>query len=353
MSFASISGNTFGITSGHGLADQPISSHAWALILAGGEGTRLRKLTTTHCGTAVPKQFCSLAGGRTLLQDAIARAQGCVADERICTIVAQQHRQWWSSLLADRPARNLIVQPRGRGTGIGVLYSALHIAARDPQAVILILPSDHHVRDESVLRPGLRAAMSCAQQSGQPVLVGLEPARVDCELGYILPGEHDQSDTQTQSVARFIEKPDFSVANAIVSEGALWNTFILAASAQALINLFMKRYAPIVLEMRVILSRALSEGAPGAGWPALVDLYERLPVLDFSADLLEGSERGLRVLRVADCGWSDLGTPVRVAETLRAMPQEYPSRYDQVSTPFVNLAAQHALQEHRVDSASS
>ena len=332
-----------------------VLDHAWALVLAGGEGSRLRQLTTTRCGTSVPKQFCSLAGGHTLLEEAVARAQGLVAHERICSVVAQQHRQWWSTLLADQFPRNLFVQPRGRGTGIGILYSILQIAARDPEARLLILPADHHVRDEVILRQGLRIALGRLDHSGDaPILIGIAPDRVDPELGYILPGDRDEFGTQT--VSRFIEKPDFSVANTIVGEGALWNTFILAAPVQSLIEMFMRRYAPLVLEMQVIVSRAVSSDSMGASyWPAIVDLYERLPNVDFSTDLLQLNESDLRVLRVPDCGWSDLGTPGRVAETLRRLPPEYPTRraLPVTATPFVNLAAQHALYERSGEGMSA
>lgn len=319
------------------------SEHMWALILAGGEGNRLRKLTTKPCGTAVPKQFCSLAGGRALLEDAIARARGIAPADHICTIVAQQHREWWSDMLDDHSAKNVIVQPRNRGTGIGILYSVLHIAARDPAARILILPADHCVLDEQVLRKSLVEALNQLQHGADvPILLGLEPDNSDCELGYILPGGRDGSGTQ--AVARFIEKPDLALAGEIISEGALWNTFIMAASVRALVDMFMGRYATLALEMQMVVSRALSACAGGAGWPALVDMYERLPSLDFSRDLLEGQESALRLLRVPACGWSDLGTPGRVAETLRRLPPEHSSRHGRTA-PFVNLATQHALFE--------
>ena len=74
----------------------PEARHVWSLVLAGGDGNRLRALTTKPCGTSVPKQYCSLHGGHSLLEDAIARAQRVVAPDRVCTIVAQQHREWWT-----------------------------------------------------------------------------------------------------------------------------------------------------------------------------------------------------------------------------------------------------------------
>lgn len=332
------------------------ANNVWALILAAGEGSRLRTLTTTTSGTAVPKQFCSLSAGQTLLEDAMARARGVVAPRRICTIVAQQHRQWWSDLLQEQPARNVIVQPRNRGTGVGIFYAVLHIAARDPHAMILLLPADHYVRDEHVLRQSLSSALKRSQQQpDHPVLLGLEPESVDTELGYVVPGVPDISGLRT--VRRFVEKPGYALASEIIDAGALWNTFIMAASAGALVNMFMRRHAALALEMQVTVSHALNAGSPGAGWPAVVDLYERLPSIDFSRDLLEGEflearENTLRVQQVPACGWSDLGTPHRVAETLRRLPAASESRYVR-ATPFIDLAARHASTHALVERSSA
>lgn len=320
------------------------AQHVWGLILAAGDGSRLRALTTQPCGTAVPKQFCSLQGPRCLIEDAIERAGAIVARERICTIVAQQHRQWWSEIAALNrlPQDNLITQPRNRGTAIGILYSLLHILAKDPQAQVVVLPADHYVRDESILRQSLLTALERLERSSdRPVLLGLEPDETDTDLGYILPGGRDPLGGQT--VARFIEKPPFSVASAIIGEGGLWNAFIVAASAQSLIRMFLPRYAALVMEMQVILSRSLNADPPTAGWPAIVDMYERLPQLDFSRDLLEGQEASLCVVRVPPCGWSDLGTPHRVGQTLRrsGLPREHDAGVSSRTT-YINLAAQHA-----------
>lgn len=287
----------------------------WALVLAGGEGRRLRSLTVTAGGTLVPKQFCSLAGGRTLLEDALVRAESLVLRKRICSVVAQQHRQWWQDLLAGLPASNVITQPRNRGTGIGILYPLLQIASRDPEALLILLPADHYVRDELVLRQALRIAVQrVLQDPAMPVLLGMRPERIDPEQGYIVPGMPDERGNKI--VRRLVEKPTVAAAGTLIEQGGLWNSLIVIATAQSLIDMFTLRFAPLVLEMQVIVSRLLS--GPGvAGWPAVVDLYERLPNLDFSRDLLEDYDSRLRVIEVPHCGWSDLGTPHRVAEALR------------------------------------
>ena len=318
------------------------NTHVWALILAGGDGSRLRALTTRPCGTAVPKQFCSLDGARSLLGDAIVRASNLVAPERICTIVAQQHRQWWSerSELSRLPHDNLIVQPRNRGTGIGILYSVLHILARDPKARIVMLPSDHCVRDEPVLRDALAMALQRVEEGrDRPVLLGMEPDASDTDLGYIVPGGPDPAGGQ--GVAKFIEKPNAEIAGGLIEQGGLWNALIIAATAQTLLNLFLPRYAATVMEMQVILSRGLSLGLPAGGWPALVDMYTRLPSLDFSRDILADKVSSLCVVRVPPCGWSDLGTPRRVGEALQRL-RIRPDPHEWSSSAYLSLAAQHA-----------
>lgn len=316
--------------------------HVWALVLAAGDGSRLKALTTQPCGTAVPKQFCSLHGGHSLLEDALLRAGNLVDPARICTIVAQQHRQWWaaSEQLRRLPEANLIVQPRNRGTGIGILYSLLHILARDPHAKVVLLPADHYVRDEPVLAQALRAAVERVERGAdRPVLLGVEPDESDIELGYILPEGLDP--LGGHRVARFIEKPTVSTAKQIIDAGALWNTFIIATSAQSVIDMFMPRYAAVVVQMQVILSRMLEDESPAAEWPSIIDMYRRLPDLDFSRHLLEGQEESLCVMRVPACGWSDLGTPRRLGDTLRRLrPREVSVNFR--SDPVINLAARHA-----------
>ena len=95
------------------------TQNTWAMVLAAGEGSRLASLTTDRSGVAVPKQYCSLLGGATLLEDALHRAAEVVPVERIATIVAQSHQRWWNGLRTPMGDR-LVVQPANRGTAHGV-----------------------------------------------------------------------------------------------------------------------------------------------------------------------------------------------------------------------------------------
>ncbi|PZN29328.1 MAG: hypothetical protein DIU71_14660 [Proteobacteria bacterium] len=313
---------------------------AWALVLAAGEGSRLRRLTTTLRGHSVPKQFCSLHGGLSLLHEALQRAEAVAAREHICTIVAAQHRRWWEHSLRHMSSANVIVQPENRGTGNGILLPLLHIMERDPEARIILLPSDHHVRDEAVLAQALREAVAQLEGRDREVLLlGLEPDEVDVELGYIVAGEDDGRGAR--AVRRFVEKPSEALARQLIFEGALWNVFVVAARAQALLEVFAARFPEVVAAMRA----AVAHDAGNPTRPvAATRIYRSLPDMDFSRHVAQGSESVLRVVPVPPCGWSDLGTPARVAQVLQRI-SEIPAVDDHGLFPLgghLNLAAQHA-----------
>ena len=310
----------------------------WAVVLAGGEGRRLQTLTTAPDGLVVPKQYCSLRGGPSLLQKALARALNIAPVHRVCTVVAQQHRVWREAQLQRLLHDNIIEQPHNRGTAHGVLLPLLRILARDADARIVLLPADHYVRDEAVLAHALRRAAACAARNRDGIyLLGIEPHELDPELGYIVP-EYCGSQ-QPAPVTQFVEKPSLERVHALVRRGALWNAFIVAAPARALLALYGRRFVSTMTAMRLAMERRYRSPDSGA---EMTDLYQQLPSLDFSRDVLEGQEERLSVLPVPSCGWTDLGTPQRVAQTLMGLPRS-PDPADRLSEAALglDLAAQH------------
>lgn len=308
----------------------------WGLVLAAGDGIRLSALTTDPHGIAVPKQFCSLRGDDSLLQNAVERAGTFVSRERLCVIVAREHRRYWQKALTPLSSGNVIVQPRNRGTANGILLSALWILAQDRHAYIAFLPSDHHVADETVLAQALkRAAALTVRYPEELLLIGVEPEEADPELGYLVPSV---GAGEARRVGQFVEKPSADNAGKLIAAGALWNTFIFIARGRLLLDLLRERVPHVVQAMSAAVLRS---PASGARERALEELYQELAPLDFSRAILQGAETRLRVVRAAACGWTDLGTPRRVMEALRRAPTRH-SRQPVITIPaFMNLAQQH------------
>jgi mannose-1-phosphate guanylyltransferase len=288
-------------------------SNTWAVVLAGGDGSRLQELTTTAVGETIPKQFCSLQRDTCLLEDAVHRAAAVAPAPHICSVVAAKHRRWWANPLHTLPQQNIFVQPANRGTAYGILFALLQIQMRAPDSVVIMLPAHHYVVDEATMARSLRIAANLASDNQALVyLLGAEPDRPDQEFGYIVPSE--QRREAAAGVERFVERPAMEIARQLIKDGALWNTFIFAASVRALLSMFEGRFAPAITTMRDAMGLT---GSAQARSVALELFYQDLEACDFSTDVLERHEQMLQVLRVPACGWTDLGTPKRVQETVR------------------------------------
>lgn len=284
------------------------SAHTWAVILAAGEGSRLKSLTRAPSGEIIPKQFCSLSRRECFLELAMARAGAVVSREHLCAIVAAQHRRWWTSALAGTSRANIFVQPSNRGTAIGTALSLLQIEKRDPEATVILLPADHHVGDEAALsRALIELAGLAAEHRDRIYMLGMQPDSPDTELGYIVPqaGLRDGA----AAVGEFVEKPSREQAAELLAQGALWNMFIVAGTVSSFLNLFDRSYNFVSL-----MRSALGEEQPLG---MLNRLYQELPSVDFSRDVLSHHVDRLRVVAAPPCGWTDLGTPSRVVATVK------------------------------------
>jgi mannose-1-phosphate guanylyltransferase len=280
------------------------TGHLWALILAAGDGSRVRDLTRTPDGAPAPKQFCVLGGGESLLRRTIDRAAALVPTERIVTVVAQQHRHWWETELSNCPRKNVVVQPENRGTATGILLPLLNIVRRDRAARIVLLPSDHHVEAEDVLRRAIRGAIRALHRDeNRVVLLGMAPRECDTGYGWIVPSAEDQV---VCPVAAFVEKPDTTRARFLLRRGALLNSLILVAAGRMLLTLFELAKPRLVGQFVSWMDEA------GGRFAALDALYRNLSSCDFSREVLEPTCESLSVVRAPDCGWTDVGTPSRL-----------------------------------------
>lgn len=302
----------------------------WAMVLAGGSGSRLQTLTGDGAGRAVPKQYCSLSGGPSLLEEALARARRVVPRNRVVVVVAEEHEAWWRPALSDLPEKNVVVQPLNRGTGAGVLLPLLTVLERDPEATVAVLPSDHFVADEEILTRSLHAALEAAEHDRDRIfLLGIQPDAADAEYGWIVPA--GALGNGVVGVSAFVEKPRPEMARELRRRGAVWNSFLFAATGPALRALFLRRRPSLIGALSPLPRQHLGP------------IYSALPISDFSRDLLQGSEDRLALLPVPACGWNDLGTPARVTACIARWRTTASSPSTPIQRAPVNLAAALAL----------
>jgi mannose-1-phosphate guanylyltransferase len=294
------------------------SGNVWAIVLAAGEGSRMALLTRALYGHDLPKQFAALDSEKTLLVRTMERVAPLVPPERTVVVVADAHETVARNQLADFPGVEIVTQPANLGTGPGILLPLAHVIARDPSARVVVFPSDHHVRrserfNEAVER-ALRIAPTC--ESGV-VLLGAVADQPSPDLGWIVRGARLRGQLgRAWRVQRFVEKPPHSVATRLFGMGSLWNTLVLAGSAQAIWQLAARHIAPQTELFERYLCRV---GRPGV-LHARAQLYRQLLPADFSRQVLQAAD-GLVVVALMAAGWFDCGTPERLLEWLGSSPE--------------------------------
>lgn len=325
-----------------------MQNRTWAVVLAGGDGKRLAALTTDAEGRHVPKQYCSLHGGPSLFELALRRARSLVAEDRLCAVVAKEHEHWWQQQPNLLPPGNLIVQPRNRGTGNGVLLALSTLLKRDPHAQLIFLPADHHVLAEETLADVMQSMLNRMPPRTRDIfLLGIEPDDADPELGYIIP--QTTISHGAQGVRHFVEKPSRGVAGKLIQEGGLWNSGIFAAAGDRLHELLRARFPDNAEAIDAAVAKTVDPAIPAR---ALTHVYERVSDIDFSHHLLQLHVADLQVVAVPQCGWSDLGTPRRVGDRVALLSNAMRDhRVSRAAPPFLDLAETLAADEPEAMSA--
>lgn len=293
----------------------PAPGRFWAIVLAGGEGVRLRPLVRRLYGDDRPKQYAALVGPRSLLRRTLDRLALVVPPERTVVVTSRAHARYAFGEFAGGPAPRVLVQPQDRGTAAGVLLPTHWVHWRDPDAVVGVFPSDHFVLEESAfMAHAAEVASFVDRHPGWLVLLGARPTEADADYGWVKPGEAlpAAGPGRLRQVRRFREKPSPEAARACFEGGCLWNTFVLIARASRLVE--AGRQLVPALDAR--LARiAPFWGTEDEAW-AIQQAYALAPRANFSRAVLEPCPPFLAVSELPPLTWSDWGTPERVLRTL-------------------------------------
>ncbi|MBP1611089.1 MAG: putative Mannose-1-phosphate guanylyltransferase [Acidobacteria bacterium] len=299
-----------------------------ALLLAGGDGTRLQEFTAQLTGVPIPKQYCPLMRGRSLLELTLSRTRYFAPIENTRVIINQNHLGLARDQLQALPESSIFVQPENRDTGPGMIFALVQIARTNPDTTVAVFPTDHFIDDDKAfIAHVLRAACLVHQFPQKMAILGVTPNHPETGYGYIMPGRPLHTTLTPWGVSHvkaFEEKPSSILARKFISQGGLWNTFVMVFQLKRVLGL-LRDMAPRDSQRLLELPDDLAEV------PAI---YRDISPWNFSSHILARIPEELIVLEAPDIRWSDWGTRESIERTYRHMnlvpawrPLDYDSEY--------------------------
>jgi mannose-1-phosphate guanylyltransferase len=277
-----------------------MSEHQYAVIMAGGGGTRLWPVSRKER----PKQLLPLLGQDTLFQGTVARLRNLFPPERILVVTIEEQAREMREQAPEIPEENYLIEPAPRGTASVVGLAAMVLQKRDPQAVMAVLPSDHFIRNVDLFHYLLRAAFDVAG-NGYLVTLGITPTAPSTAYGYIQQGKPLTGEYKypVYTVLRFKEKPDEESAQQLIRTGDhSWNSGMFIWRADAIMNEIRRQMPALDAELksiREVWGTKKQNEVLNARWHELKN-----ETVDYG--IMENAEK-VAVLPAGGLGWSDVG----------------------------------------------
>ncbi len=292
------------------------------IVLAGGEGKRLKRFIYQLRGSQVPKQYINFIGTRSMLEHTFDRAERLIPRQRLFTVASQDHLQYREARrqLLHRPIHTVVFQPSNRETGPGVLLPLMHIYKRYPRSIVAVFPSDHFVLQEQRFMAYVELAFRVVEHDpSRIVLLGIKANQPEVEYGYILPNGKLSGFRfwDVHGVESFVEKPQGHAAMELAGRSALWNSMVMVFETEN----FLRRISlvsPALHKSFQPIYRAIGTSGETV---VVEDCYRDMQQSNFSKDLLEAfaAQRrpGLAVIPVKGVLWSDWGSAPRIMKILQ------------------------------------
>ncbi len=301
------------------MSTQNRSSSRWSIVLAGGDGKRLQPSIQKWLGYPVPKQYCTFAGTRSMLQHTWGRANQIVWPRNKVTVLGRTHQPRADAhFLGQSEEGTFIFQPRNCDTAPGVFLPLTYVKALDPQAVVVIFPSDHFIFPEDPFVETVRRAVRGVEfWRDRMILLGVRPSHLEPDYGWIAPGGilGWSEGSCIRHIQEFVEKPEAPDGERLMNQGALWNTLVLVANVETLWKAGWTCF-PEVMERFEQLRQSIGTPVEGS---VLQTIYHDMPTRNFSREVLQPLSKQLGVMELEKVLWSDWGRPERILETLQAV----------------------------------
>lgn len=305
----------------------PHRRHYWGIVLAGGEGKRLRDFLRNEYRQESPKQFCAIIGKRSMLRHTLDRAASLIPEHRLLTVISRQHLLYAIEDICTRDPKTVITVPVNRETAPSILLSLIHIYNIDPNAIVAIFPSDHFIVEEDIFMEHVSTAFDfCSTHPDKIVTLGVTPTGNQTGYGWIEKGNvlSSKRETNFYRVRKFHEKPDDETIHTLLAQDCVWNTMTMIGKAAMFLHVFKECIPELYKAFERI---AYAVGTPFE--PEVVsDVFETLPALNFSHVVLERIPQHLAVLPMHNVYWSDWGEEQRIRHDLqrfvRSEPQPAP-----------------------------
>ena len=283
------------------------------VILSGGSGSRLWPLSREM----YPKQLIQLVSEQTMLQETASRLNGLNDSEQIellspVVVCNEEHRFFVAEQLRQigSPADKIILEPVGRNTAPALTLAALAVAADDADTVLLVMPADHVIKEESIFHDAIHDGMRLSGE-GYLVTFGIKPDSAQTGYGYICMGTALDGDTSAQLIERFVEKPDLDTAQAYVDSGDhLWNSGMFMMTASSWLDEMQRLQA----DMLTSCKDAFAGGESDRDFYRVdTEIFSACPADSIDYAVMEKiTEQGGKAAHPAaviplDAGWSDVG----------------------------------------------